>query len=201
MGLRKNKFIVFVRHGESETNVKNILSSAIDGYPLTDAGVRQAENAALALSRLPKIDALYSSQILRAMQTAEIIGKKTGMKFIVDNRLRERNFGSLEGNRIPDKYAWKLDPEYGISKWRSLINNMKSFIEGATGEVIVAVSHGDNMSAICDLIDGKGEGQHALACPLNCNFVIVDATGPELMAADVSTIPEDLIRKFKFDVL
>lgn len=189
----KKKFIIFVRHGESETNVKNILSSAIYGYPLTDTGIKQAENAALELSHLPKIDAFYSSPILRATQTAEIIGKRTGMKFTVDKRLKERNFGFLENNKIPEKEDWKLDSEYRISKWENLVNNMKSFIEETTGEVIVAVSHGDNMSAVCDLFDGKGERQHAIACPLNCHFVIIDAAKPQLVAANVSSIPEDLI--------
>ena len=70
---------------------------------------------------------------------------------------------------------------------------MESFIGEAQGKLIVAVSHGDNLSAACDLVDGKGERFHAVSCPSNCHFVIIDASKWKLIAYDTSNVAGDLI--------
>ncbi len=87
------KTIIFIRHGQSLANVSHTLTSDIDGYPLTDEGIVQAAGIADTTDKT-KIDRLYTSPILRAAQTAQIISKKCGIGPIADKRLMERNMGS-----------------------------------------------------------------------------------------------------------
>ena len=56
--------IIFIRHGQSKTNITNTLSSDIDGYPLTDEGVKQVETLAKTIPEGVKIDSFYTSPIL-----------------------------------------------------------------------------------------------------------------------------------------
>jgi broad specificity phosphatase PhoE len=118
------------------------------------------------------------------------------MKPILDERLRERWFGILEGKVVvyADK-EWKLDPKNRITPWEELKKKMVSFIRDARGEVIVAVTHGDNMSVVCDLMDSRGELFHAPRCPRNCHFVIVDVSRGEIVAWDVNEMPRELIER------
>lgn len=193
-----SKIVILVRHGQSEGNVRGIISSAIEGYPLTEKGMAQAMKASEEIASLPKIDALYSSPVIRARQTAEIVGKRIGMDPVFDERLRERWFGLIEGKKEPDdNNEWKFNPKNQVLPWAELRKKMVSFVLEVPGNLVVAVSHGDNMSAICDWTDNKGERFHAPRCPRNCHFVIVDVSKGELIAHDVDEIPKDLIESLK----
>ncbi len=193
-----SKIVILVRHGQSEGNVSGIISSAIDGYSLTEKGIAQATEAAEEIAALPKIDGLYSSPVRRARQTAEIVGKRIGMNPVFDERLQERWFGLMEGKKEPhDNSEWKFNPKNQVLPWDDLRKKMVSFVREVPGKVVVAVSHGDNMSSICDWTDNKGERFHAIRCPRNCHFVIVDVYGAELIAYDVNEIPKSLIERLK----
>lgn len=91
----KNRYLG-IRHGESTSNTKNIV--ARDGnHHLTLKGKLQTQKSARKL-RKEKIDMIFSSTILRAKETAEIVGKELGIfKINFDERLNETNFGIFEG--------------------------------------------------------------------------------------------------------
>ncbi len=95
--------LFFARHGESEANVAKTLSSRLGMYGLTDRGKRQAEQLA---DNLKGIDfaALYSSPILRAIQTAEILARRFGVAYQIEDALREYDVGSLDGRS--DEASW-----------------------------------------------------------------------------------------------
>ena len=84
--------IYFVRHGKKEA--QKILNQ--DGYPdqgLTELGKKQAEITGEYLSDI-KFDAIYASDLIRAIQTAESIAKHQNIEDIItDQRLREINMG------------------------------------------------------------------------------------------------------------
>jgi broad specificity phosphatase PhoE len=65
--------IYFVRHGETEYNVLNLMQGHMD-IPLNENGINQAKIAREELKDL-KIDEIYSSPLIRAYKTAEIIKK------------------------------------------------------------------------------------------------------------------------------
>ncbi|MGC9046576.1 MAG: class I tRNA ligase family protein [Minisyncoccia bacterium] len=103
-GKSTNHYFV-LRHGESETLLKNIVNcnpADKDLYPLTLKGINQIENIAKKLQD-KKIDLIFSSDFLRTKQTAEIIAKKLNKKVIFDSRLREINVGDFNGGN-PDSY-------------------------------------------------------------------------------------------------
>jgi phosphoglycerate mutase (EC 5.4.2.1) len=100
--------IVFIRHAQSVSNVQRILSDDINKYPLTDEGRQQAKETAKELRKIPTVTRLYSSPILRAYQTASIIGEELGLVPIIDDRLRERELGELNNFRIDEINNWRV---------------------------------------------------------------------------------------------
>ena len=94
-----------IRHGQATTNLKGIISSDEKKYPLTLTGTKQAEHGA-ALLKKQHIDLIISSPILRARQTAEIIGKQLGVPVRFDKRLKEINFGTFEEKTIKAYHAF-----------------------------------------------------------------------------------------------
>jgi hypothetical protein len=65
-------------------------------YPLDQVGYAQAERAAEVLARYQP-SSLYSSDLSRCYQTAEMLAQRTGLEIITDKRLREIHVGSWEG--------------------------------------------------------------------------------------------------------
>lgn len=93
--------IYFIRHGESEANVKKVFAGQKDDSLLTDEGRQQAKITAEEIIKEGlKIDQIYSSPLKRAYETAEIIAKEIGFdtsKIITENRIMEYDMGSLSG--------------------------------------------------------------------------------------------------------
>jgi len=87
--------LVIVRHGETEWNVQHKVMGQLDS-PLTSKGIRQAKAIGDRLRRL-KFTSLYSSDLGRAVQTANIIAEICEKKIIFDAELREWNMGIFEG--------------------------------------------------------------------------------------------------------
>ena len=95
--------IYFLRHGESEANLLREFSNRGVKHPLTEAGRRQAHVLADAL-RGAGITRLYSSPLLRAVQTAEILGAEWQVPWETSSALREFDCGVLEGRS--DAAGW-----------------------------------------------------------------------------------------------
>jgi broad specificity phosphatase PhoE len=88
--------LYFARHGESEANVQQVFWNQPQGYGLTDKGRKQAETLAANLAGIA-FSALFCSPVLRAVQTAEIVGRRLGLTPEVADGLREWHTGILEG--------------------------------------------------------------------------------------------------------
>ncbi len=155
--------LIFVRHGESENNVKNIKAGQINIYPLTKKGIEQSEEVA-KLSQKEEIDLIISSPISRAKQTAEIISKELGIEYVEDARIKEFNFGSWNGYSSKDlireknevyleykklsydekKYNYKFGGD-GESR-KEVEERVRKFIEEISdkyiGKNILIISHG-----------------------------------------------------------
>lgn len=91
--------IYLIRHGQTDY-IGKVLCGNLAGIPLNEEGRSQAEKTGVYLATLP-IKAIYSSPIQRAMETAGIIGKTTGLDIISDDFLREVHFGDLQGLEFP----------------------------------------------------------------------------------------------------
>ena len=95
----------FVRHGESEANVLEVISNRGSIHGLTLKGRRQAELLADRLEGEPIVD-LFCSPLLRAVETAEILGSAFGLRPTINDGLREFDCGEIEGRGDPE--AWDI---------------------------------------------------------------------------------------------
>jgi probable phosphoglycerate mutase len=160
-------FIV-IRHGETLWNVQGRYQGHQDS-PLTDIGREQADAAGRRL-RGCKVDRLIASDLGRTRETAAIIAEHTGHQLSLDARLRERNFGILEGlttTEIQSTHAEVFnrleenDPEFVIPGGESLhqhyLRNSAFFAEALSanaGETIAIVAHGGVLDSIFRYVSG-----------------------------------------------
>jgi len=154
--------VIIVRHGETEWNLKLIRQGHLDS-PLTYRGAAQAKALADRLA-LERFSTLYSSDLGRALQTAQMIADVTGHEIITDPRLRERHLGIFQGlsgdeirARFPDEYHSHrtLGPTYVIPQGESVeqqvarnIAYLNELAEKHFGETIVVVTHGGVLSGL-----------------------------------------------------
>ena len=152
--------ILLVRHGQTPTTGK-VLPGRAKGLHLADEGRVQAEIAAERIGALGSVDAVYSSPLERAKETAAPISRALGLRTRIDRGLFECDFGDWTGREL--KKLHKL-PE-----WRTVQSapstfrfpNGESFTEMQTrmvstldrlrqqhpGGTIVCVSHADTIKA------------------------------------------------------
>ena len=150
--------LYLIRHGETEGGQQNRYKGHID-VPLSENGIRQMErlskyivqnsstlNNVEPLNNIEqlKLNAVYCSDLSRALKSAEIIAKPHKLRPIVMPELRERNFGIWEGmtfNEIKEKYpqefdAWVSNPlKFSPVQGESTIE-VRDRVIGALGEIL-----------------------------------------------------------------
>ena len=109
--------VYLIRHGESIGNAKDIHQGQKNDFPLSELGKQQANLLKKRFENL-RINAIYSSDLKRARETAEIICNSKNINIILDKRLRERDFGVI-GNKKDILKEWndflKQQIERGIN--------------------------------------------------------------------------------------
>ena len=113
--------LYFVRHGESEANTQHVISNRESRFGLTELGKEQARILAEQLSDIP-ITMIFSSPVLRAKETADIVSRAFYLPYQVTEALREYDCGYLEGKS--DQKSWKQHRKY-YEDW-TLHNNYTS---------------------------------------------------------------------------
>ncbi len=147
--------LIFIRHAQSTWNeVRRWQGHA--NPPLAESGRRQARLLAQRLAKW-KIDCLYASDLLRAAETAEIIGAAIGLKPIHDSLWRERGFGALEGLtaeeialQFPEAWASRMvGPISGVPGAEPQADVIARSLAGCSNlltqhqdQTVVVVSHG-----------------------------------------------------------
>jgi len=109
---------VLLRHGDTDLSPEHRFSGLRD-LPLSASGARQARAAACRLAAGIAIDAVVSSPLRRAVATAAIVAGELGLSVVVDDDLRETDFGEWEGLTLAEiqqrwpalAAAWRCDPE------------------------------------------------------------------------------------------
>ena len=84
-----------LRHGQTDWNVEARLQGSTD-IPLNDTGRAQAR-AAAAFFKDRGLTRIVTSPLIRAHETARLVGEQLGLEPVIDARLIERNFGLFEG--------------------------------------------------------------------------------------------------------
>ncbi|RLC29234.1 MAG: histidine phosphatase family protein [Deltaproteobacteria bacterium] len=154
---RKAVRLLFVRHGETESNVEHRYMGQSDS-PLTPMGIAQARAVAKRLAKY-QVDAIYSSDLGRAAITSRIISRACHLPVTYDKRLRERHAGLLQGQlqadarikyakvfaeiaRMGAGYAFPGGGESGLQVEERLSCFLDEIRESHTGETVVVITHG-----------------------------------------------------------
>ena len=152
--------LLLVRHGNTSTTGK-LLPGRAPGLHLAESGVRQAERAGERIAELKRVDAIYTSPLERARETAAPIAKATGVKPKIERGLLECDFGDWTGAELPK--LMKLPEWRTVQRAPSTFRfpNGESFTEMQVrivstldrlrarhhGGTIVCVSHADPIKA------------------------------------------------------
>jgi broad specificity phosphatase PhoE len=101
------KRVIFIRPGETDWN-RQVRWQGWVASPLNEHGQKQAQQLANYIRHIG-MSALYTSDLRRALQTAQILSDKLGFSAISDQRLRERNIGEWQGLTIDEMRTWFPD--------------------------------------------------------------------------------------------
>jgi probable phosphoglycerate mutase len=109
---------ILLRHGDTQLSPEHRFSGLRD-LPLSANGTRQAQAAACRLATGAPIDAVVSSPLQRAVATAAIAAGELGLTAVIDDDLRETDFGDWDGFTLAEiqqrwpaaAAAWRRDPE------------------------------------------------------------------------------------------
>jgi len=162
--------IVAVRHGETVWNAEMRMQGQLDTR-LSARGERQARRTAAALAG-EGIEAIVSSDLVRAAATAAAIADVVGLPVATDSGLRERSFGVFQGwtyaeidERWPDDAArWRRhDPTFAPAGGESLVAfdaravaAMTRIATQARGRTLLVVTHGGVLDSLYRAATGVG---------------------------------------------
>ncbi len=133
--------VLLIRHGQSKGNAERRFGGHT-ATPLSELGRKQAEATARALAN-ENISAIYSSDLLRAVETAEALSRTARLTVETTDAFRERGIGVMEGltfeeaaERYPEEYAALIRRDFehvilGGESYRQLLERASSFLDRA----------------------------------------------------------------------
>jgi broad specificity phosphatase PhoE len=146
--------ILLVRHGETDWNAERRVQGHSD-TPLNETGRAQAQALADELAG-EALDAVFSSDLLRAHETARIVAQGRGLDVTAMRDLRERHFGTWEG--LTDDEIFARFPQAANGKWGDgesreemadrVFRALEGIAESHAGGRVLVVSHGGPLRAV-----------------------------------------------------
>ncbi|HEY8451076.1 MAG TPA: histidine phosphatase family protein [Natronosporangium sp.] len=176
--------LIIWRHGNTDWNASDRVQGQAD-VPLSDLGRQQAAAAAPLLAALHP-DAIVSSDLRRAADTAAALAALTGLPVRTDPRLRERYYGQWQGltiaevaQRYPEEYArWRageqapgceIEPLDDVGK--RVGEALQEIVDAMPGGTIVVATHGGAARQSCGHLLGWGPEIMRAVGPLhNCHW-------------------------------
>lgn len=163
---RKLNRYIFLRHGEAENNRIRIVSSWPEKkeYNLTLKGIKEIEKLIPAF-RKKEIDLIFSSDLIRTRETAQIIANALNKKITYDKRLREHDFGiynghpadewtKLFGNKLDEYLIGPAGGENLIDIKKRMMDFLKAVDKKYEGKNILIVSHASPILAAIGAYQG-----------------------------------------------
>jgi broad specificity phosphatase PhoE len=173
--------VIFIRHGQSEANVKQEINCDRKRIVhLTELGKKQAIAAGKKLKR-KKIDVIYCSPFTRTKETAALINESLGKKIVIDGDLKEMNTG-LEGENITkykevraksgkSRFDFK---RMGKESFRDVALRIERFLkklEKKDYDCVLCVTHEASLMVLGYIFGEKSEDQAATRRFENCAIV------------------------------
>lgn len=187
--------LIFARHGESTANTLHVFSNRDAVHPLTEKGRAQALELAMRLSGFSFTE-IYSSPVLRAVETTRIVCDNLGRDFTITEALREFDVGEFEGRSDEQSWLdfsqlwkdWYLNgkPERKLPGGESLIETrlrastfINRLIQDSTiNDEFLCVTHGGILSAVIPGLTNPPDYAFIWSHPLkNTDLVILDWNG------------------------
>ena len=176
--------IYLLRHGETTFNATRVVQPA--DTPLSERGERQAERLATRLADVG-IRAIRSSDLPRALSTAQAIARRTGAPVELDGDLQERNYGAVRGTPYADLTEDIFGPDYAPPEgetWATFHARVDRAwarvvaAHGATADAVAVVTHG----LVCWSIVSRHVLQEPSPCTTmrfaNTSVSIIDGPSP-----------------------
>lgn len=150
--------IYSTRHGQTDYNKQDIILGTTD-IELNETGLAQAHELAEKVAEHDDIDLIISSPMKRAIKTAQLVAEKNGLEIIIDNRLREWDYGRYESkSRFTDGFA-ENKVNFGVKMGRTgeslmqlthrVYSALDEIIEKYRDKNVLLVSHG----GVCRVIE------------------------------------------------
>jgi probable phosphomutase (TIGR03848 family) len=191
--------ILLVRHGQTSSTGK-VLPGRAPGLHLAPSGREQAEQAAQRIGELDAVDAVYTSPLERARETATPIGKATGRRPHVERGLLECDFGTWTGaslRRLMRKREWRTvqrapsmfrfpDGESFPEMQHRMVTTLDRLRDAHRGRTIVCVSHADPIKAALAHALGTHLDlfQRIVISPAAISVVTWSEVGPTVLAVN-----------------
>jgi broad specificity phosphatase PhoE len=170
--------LLLVRHGETDWNAEGRLQGHTD-RPLSDYGRRQAQQLAAELDG-EELVAIYSSDLARARETAEIVGRRLGLPTVFDPDLREKDWGTWEGLTAAERDRVELVGESTEAHRDRILDALRRISERHPGDgCVLVVTHGGSMRRVQTAAMGV-----ALPVVENCGRWLCSCEDGRFRAAD-----------------
>jgi broad specificity phosphatase PhoE len=206
-----NGQIWFVRHAESEANVKRIYANTGYSFPLTERGLKQVKALASQLSAL-NISAIYASPLLRAVQTAEEICRFKRIEVKIAPELTEYHMGIYEGTSSLPGTAGAISDTANKKRWfekddfearspggESLRDMRDRFVPFVTrtmenhiarAGIVLMITHGGILTAMLPFIFENLDVRFVQARPIeHLDIIKGELTGGRLICVEYNGIP------------
>ncbi|MCL7986636.1 2,3-bisphosphoglycerate-dependent phosphoglycerate mutase [Sphingobacterium sp. lm-10] len=198
--------LILVRHGQSQWNLHNRFTGWKD-VDLTHTGREEARIAASQI-RDDHIDVAFTSKLIRAQHTLQIIQKTNGWEeipVIMDQSLNERSYGDLEGlnkseaaKKFGDEqiHIWRRSYDVAPPGGESLkdtyirvVPYFRSFIlpQLINNKNILIVAHGNSLRALVMFIEQLSPAEILEREIATCVPIIYDLTGEQLLIFPIKT--------------
>jgi broad specificity phosphatase PhoE len=138
--------LLLVRHGETDWNAEGRLQGHTD-RPLSDYGREQARRLADELEG-EELDAIYASDLLRARETAEIVGGRLGLPVELDADLREKDWGNWEGLSALERDRVEFVGESTEAHQERMLQALRRIAERHPAGRVLVVTHGGSMRRV-----------------------------------------------------
>ncbi len=188
--------LYILRHGQTNLNLEKRVQGHINSE-LNETGIRQAEELAeVVRENALHFDTIFCSPLKRALDTCQIVTGLDSSHFIVDERIKEFDFGEIEGTpyrdlpglsktffTAPDQYV----PQGRGETFQHLIERTSAFLEElktrCTGNVLLT-SHGTAIHAMLLYFRGKKLQDFWDEDVHNCDLMMVDLVDGKYVVRD-----------------
>lgn len=202
MAKKEQKYCILyiVRHGETDWNAEGKTQGESD-IPINNKGIKQAKALNKNLKDV-KFNAVFSSDLVRAQRTAEIIAMERKLAVKTSYLLRERRYGKLDGtpyhmmqefhriwNNLSKKGRVRYRPYGGYETDEEVISRLITFIREVAafylGKTVLIVSHG---GIIRTLLNHLSEETYFVGAVSNLAYIKLESDGVDFFVKELRGI-------------